>query len=58
MDRSTDPAALLSEHLQRVFRAAEHVARRSGLGDDEAEDFRGWVLDHLTANDYARTTTR
>lgn len=53
MSGTESPADLLAGHLDRVYRAALHVARRNGCSPEEAEEFRGWVLEFLTANDYA-----
>lgn len=48
-----DPESLLTAHLDWLGRAAPSLARRHGLGDDEAEDFASWVRLRLVENDYA-----
>lgn len=53
MPHPQDPPEILAAHLEWVYRTAQFVARRHGCTPEEAEDFRGWVLEHLVADDYA-----
>ncbi|HET8947793.1 MAG TPA: sigma-70 family RNA polymerase sigma factor [Candidatus Polarisedimenticolia bacterium] len=48
-----DPAALFTENLPLIARAARHAARRGFLGADEIEDFVSEVYVKILDQDYA-----
>ena len=53
---SADPAsrgrALLEAHYQVIWKKLQHLSRRSGLPEHEAEEFRSWTLIRLVEDDY------
>lgn len=44
--------ALLEQNIQVIRRRLYRLSRRSGLPEDEAEEFRSWALFKLVDNDY------
>lgn len=50
---SADPLALFEEQLPRIDRVLERTARRRRLVEDEADELRSFVYEHLLANDCA-----
>jgi RNA polymerase sigma factor (sigma-70 family) len=44
--------ALLEQNIQVIHRRLDRLSRRSGLPEDEAEEFRSWALFKLVDNDY------
>jgi len=44
--------ALLEEHFDLVQKRLDHLSRRSGLPEHEADEFRSWALFRLVENDY------
>ncbi len=47
-----DGRALLEEHFDLVQKRLDHLSRRSGLPENEADEFRSWALFRLVDNDY------
>ncbi|HYU34043.1 MAG TPA: sigma-70 family RNA polymerase sigma factor [Thermoanaerobaculia bacterium] len=43
---------LLEAHFDLIQRKLQHLSRRSGLPDSEAEEYRSWALFKLVENDY------
>jgi RNA polymerase sigma factor (sigma-70 family) len=43
---------LLETHLELIQRKLQHLSRRSGLPDSEAEELRSWALLKLVEDDY------
>jgi RNA polymerase sigma factor (sigma-70 family) len=50
-DRS--PESTFLEHLPLIDRITSFVGRRNGLQDEDAADFRSWVVARLIEDDYA-----
>jgi RNA polymerase sigma factor (sigma-70 family) len=44
--------ALLEEHFRLIRERLDHLSRRSGLPEHEAEELRSWALFKLIENDY------
>jgi RNA polymerase sigma factor (sigma-70 family) len=44
--------ALLEEHFALVQKKLDHLSRRGGLPEHEADEFRSWALFRLVENDY------
>jgi RNA polymerase sigma factor (sigma-70 family) len=44
--------ALLEENIHLIRQRLDRLSRRSGLPEDEAEEFRSWALFKLVNNDY------
>lgn len=49
--RSTSGRALLETHYHLIQKKLQHLSRRSGLPEHEAEEFRSWALYKLVEDD-------